>query len=83
MRVEFWSTSCITGVFHFVINKIDEYKTNLLLYQRQLFEVSLQKGHLLLLGLAITIADDVIVLFFDFIELNFKLYDLQFDVLED
>jgi hypothetical protein len=51
--------------------------TNLLLDQRQLLQVSLQECHLLLLSLAVAIANDVVVLLLNFVEL-----DLEFDNLK-
>lgn len=50
--------------------------THLFLHNSQLFQVAFQKGHLLLLSLAVTVPDDIVVLFFQFIELNFQLNNL-------
>ena len=52
---------------------------HLLLHKRELLEVALQEGHLLLLGLAVAVADDVVVLLLDLVELNFELDDLAHD----
>jgi hypothetical protein len=52
-------------------------KTNLFLDQRQLLQVSLQERHLLLLGFAVAIANDVVVLLLDLIELDFEFDNLK------
>ena len=51
--------------------------TYLLLNQGKLLEVALQERHLLLLSFAITVADDIVVLLFDLIQLDLELNNLQ------
>lgn len=48
----------------------------LLLHDRQLLQITLQEGHLLLLRLAVAITDDIVVLLLDFIKLNLKFDNL-------
>lgn len=48
--------------------------TDLFLHERKLLQIALQKCHLLLLSLAITVADHIVILFLQLIEL-----DLEFD----
>ena len=49
----------------------------LLLHERELLEVALEEGHLLLLRLAVAVADHVVVLLLDLIELDLELNDLH------
>ena len=49
----------------------------LLLYKCKLFEVTLEERHLLLLSLAVAVADDVVVLLLDFIELDLEFNHLH------
>ena len=51
--------------------------THLLLHECQLLQVALQESHLLLLSLRVAIPDDIVVLFFDLIQLDLELNDLQ------
>lgn len=78
LRAEFWSTSyrcraISSGAGH----RCHAQATDLLLDQRQLFQIALQERHLLLLSFAVTIADDIVVLLFDLIQLYLQLDDLQ------
>lgn len=50
--------------------------TYLLLYEGELLQVALQEGHLLLLSLAVAVADDVVVLLLDLVKLNLELNNL-------
>lgn len=50
---------------------------DLFLHQRKLLQIAFQKRHLLLLGLAIAVTNHVVVLFFQLIELDLKLHDLN------
>ena len=49
----------------------------LFLNQSQLLEVTLEEGHLLLLRLAVAVADDVVVLLLDLVELDLELHHLS------
>jgi hypothetical protein len=55
----------------------NQQKTCLFLDKRQLFQIPLQEGHLFLLRLAVAITDNIVVLFLDFIQLNFKFNNLK------
>ena len=50
--------------------------THLLLHDRELLQVALEEGHLLLLGLAVGVADDIVVLLLDLVQLNLKFDNL-------
>ena len=49
----------------------------LLLNHRELFKVSLQEHHLFLLRLTVAVTDDIAILLFNVVELNFKFDDLK------
>ena len=51
--------------------------THLLLHNRELLQVALQERHLLLLRLAVAVANHVVVLLLDLIELDLELNDLH------
>ena len=51
--------------------------TYLLLNKRELFQIAFEERHLLLLGLGVAVADYIVVLLLDFVELNFELNDLS------
>ena len=51
--------------------------TNLLLDECKLLQVPLQESHLLLLGLAVAVANDVVVLLLDLIELDLEFNNLR------
>lgn len=57
-------------------NKADGH-THLLLHKRELLEVALKERHLLLLLLAVRVADDVVVLLLHLIQLNLELDHLR------
>ena len=54
-----------------------ENEPYLLLNDCELLQVPLEEGHLLLLGLAVAVADDVVVLLFDFVKLDLELNNLH------
>ena len=49
----------------------------LFLNQSKLLQITFEEGHLLLLSLTVAVADDVVVLLFDLIQLNFELNNLK------
>ena len=49
---------------------------HLFLHKGQLLQVALQERHLLLLRLAVAVADDIVVLLLDFVKLDLKFDDL-------
>jgi hypothetical protein len=49
----------------------------LFLDQRQLLQIALQERHLFLLRLAVAVANDVIVLLFELVQLDFELHHLM------
>jgi len=51
-------------------------KTHLFLHKGQLLKITFKESHLLLLRLAVAVANNVIVLFLDLIQLNFQLDNL-------
>lgn len=59
------------------LGTVSENGPDLFLNERQLLQVPLQERHLLLLSFAVAIANDVVVLLLDLIELNFQLDYLQ------
>ena len=60
-------------------NKILHSRGNshLLLHNRQLLKVPLQKRHLLLLRFAVAVPDHIIILFLDFVKLYLKFNNLR------
>jgi hypothetical protein len=52
-------------------------ETHLFLDQCQLLKVALQERHLLLLRLAVAVADNIVVLLFDLVQLNLELHNLH------
>jgi len=76
LSIEFWSTSFEVSGQNRLKEKQPASHTHLLLHQRQLLQIPFQERHLLLLSLAVAVPDDIVVLLFDFVQLNFEIDNL-------